>query len=142
MDKNDFLFYQKESIADNFLVMSEALDPLSCLWLRSSGLKLCRTCAWQSQSLSVFSLESLFLYQWVKPIPHVSSIRLIAYGLLLRTLIHLELSFVQSDDYGSIFILLYSDIQFNQQHLLKMLCFLQHLSHFFVKSLVSLLISV
>jgi hypothetical protein len=44
---------------------------------------------------------------------------------MLMTLIHLYLSFVQGDNYGSIFILLQRDSQLYQHHLLKMLCFPQ-----------------
>jgi hypothetical protein len=39
---------------------------------------------------------------------------------MLRSLIHLDLSFIQGDKYGSIWILLHADIQ---HHLLKMLSF-------------------
>ena len=42
---------------------------------------------------------------------------------LLRSLIHLDLSFVHGDRYGSIFILLHVDIQLCQHHLLNMLSF-------------------
>jgi hypothetical protein len=39
----------------------------------------------------------------------------------LRSLIHLDLSYVQGDKYGSVCIILHADIQLDQQHLLKML---------------------
>ena len=55
----------------------------------------------------------------------LTSIRFSIYGLMLRSLIHLELSFVQGGKYGSVFVLLYADIQFKQHHLLKMLSFFQ-----------------
>jgi hypothetical protein len=42
---------------------------------------------------------------------------------MLRSLSHLDLSFVQGDEYGSICILLLIDIQLDQHHLLKMLSF-------------------
>lgn len=42
---------------------------------------------------------------------------------MLRFLIHMELSVVQSDKYGSINSLLHADIQFDQHHSLKMLSF-------------------
>jgi hypothetical protein len=38
---------------------------------------------------------------------------------MLRSLIHLDLSFVQSGDYEFIYILLHADIQLDQYHLLK-----------------------
>lgn len=40
---------------------------------------------------------------------------------LLRSLIHLELGFVQGDKYGFICILLHKATQFGQHHLLEML---------------------
>jgi hypothetical protein len=40
-----------------------------------------------------------------------------------RSLIHLDLSFVQGDKNGSFCILLHADLQLNQHHLLKMLSF-------------------
>jgi hypothetical protein len=49
------------------------------------------------------------------------SIRLSVSGFMLRSLIHLNLSFVQSDKYGSIFIFLHTDKQLEQHYLLKML---------------------
>ena len=45
-------------------------------------------------------------------------------GFMLRSLIHLNLSFVQGDIYASICILLHAEMQLFQQHLLKMLPFL------------------
>ena len=55
-----------------------------------------------------------------------SSIRFSVSGFMLRFLIHLDLSFVQSDKYGSICIFLCVDIQLVQHHLLKMLSFFFH----------------
>jgi hypothetical protein len=43
----------------------------------------------------------------------------------LRSLIHLDLSFVQDDECSSICILLHADVQLEQCHLLKMLSFIQ-----------------
>jgi hypothetical protein len=43
---------------------------------------------------------------------------------MLRSLIPLDLSFMQGDTYGSSCILLHAVIQFDQHHLLKMLSFL------------------
>jgi hypothetical protein len=42
---------------------------------------------------------------------------------MLRSLIHLNLSFMQGDKYGFMFILLHEDVQVAQHHLLKMLSF-------------------
>jgi hypothetical protein len=44
---------------------------------------------------------------------------------MLRSLIHLNLRFVQGDKYGSICILLYTGIQLDQHYLLKILSFIQ-----------------
>ena len=56
-------------------------------------------------------------------LPTFSSIRFNVVRLMLRSLIHLDLSFVHGDRYGSIFILLHVDIQLCQHHLLNMLSF-------------------
>jgi hypothetical protein len=45
--------------------------------------------------------------------------------LMLRCLIHLDLSFVQGNQHGSSFILLQAPIQFYQNHLFKTLSFIQ-----------------
>jgi hypothetical protein len=52
-----------------------------------------------------------------------SSIRFSVAGLTLISLIYLDLSFVHSDKYGSMCIVLHATIQFNYYHLLKMLSF-------------------
>ena len=52
-----------------------------------------------------------------------SSLRFSVVGFMLRSLIHLDLSFVHGDRYGFIFILLYVDIHVWQHHLLNMLSF-------------------
>lgn len=44
---------------------------------------------------------------------------------MLRLLVHLNLSFIHSDKYASIGILLYVASQFDQQHLLKMVLLFQ-----------------
>ena len=56
-------------------------------------------------------------------LPTVSSIRFSIFAFMWRSLIHLDLSFVQGDKDGSIFILLHVDCQLNQHLLLKMLSF-------------------
>jgi len=55
--------------------------------------------------------------------PTFSSISLNVSVFMWRSLIHLDLSFVQDDKHGSICILLHVDLQLNQHHLLKMLFF-------------------
>jgi hypothetical protein len=52
-----------------------------------------------------------------------SSIRFNVSGFMLKSLIHLNLSFVHGDKYGSISILLHVHIQLDQHHLLKILSF-------------------
>jgi len=78
------------------------------------------------------------------------SVRLSVLDLMLRSLIHLELSFVQDDKYGSIYILLHADTQFDQ-HLLKALFSSLHFflfdslsesSVWFQQSLISMPVSV
>ena len=44
-------------------------------------------------------------------------------GFMLRSLIHLEMSFVRGDEYETICILLHADIQLDQHYLLKMFSF-------------------
>jgi hypothetical protein len=44
-----------------------------------------------------------------------------------RSVIYSDLSFVQGVKYGSIFILLHTDHQLEQHHLLKMLSFFQYM---------------
>ena len=56
--------------------------------------------------------------------PTFSSIRFIISGFMWGSLIHLDLSFVQGDKNGSMWIFLHAHLQLNQHHLLKMLSFL------------------
>ena len=55
--------------------------------------------------------------------PTFSSIRFSVYGFMWSSLIHLDLSFVQGDNKGSICILQHVDSQLNHHHLLKRLFF-------------------
>ena len=57
---------------------------------------------------------------------------------MLKSLIHLDLSFVQGDKYGSIFILLPTDFQLHQHHLLKILSFSTECFDFLVKDQMSI----
>ena len=71
--------------------------------------------------------------------PTFSSIRFSVSGFMWRSLIHLDLSFIQGDKNGSIHILLHVDCQLNQHHLLKMLSFfLWMVFSSFVKVLVTI----
>ena len=62
-------------------------------------------------------------------LPTFSSMRFSVVGFMLRSLIHVDLSFVHDERYGSIFIFLHVDIQLFQHHLLNMLSFF-HLIYF------------
>jgi hypothetical protein len=53
--------------------------------------------------------------------PTFSSIHFRVSGFMWSSLIHLDLSFVQGDKNGSIYILLHANCQLSQYHLLKML---------------------
>ena len=67
-----------------------------------------------------------------------SSIRFSVSGFMLRSLIHLDLSFVQGYKYGSVFIFLHRGSQLDQHQLLKMLSFFHcTFFYFFVKDQVS-----
>jgi hypothetical protein len=63
---------------------------------------------------SVCAISALFRESF--PVPETDSV-------YQRSLIHLDLSFVQGDKYESVYILLHTDIQFDQHHLLKTLFF-------------------
>jgi hypothetical protein len=52
------------------------------------------------------------------------SIRFSVPSFTLRSLIHLALSFVQGNKYGSIFIFLQTDCQLDQHHILEILSFI------------------
>ena len=61
-------------------------------------------------------------------LPTFSSMSFSVFDFMLRSLIHLKLSFVHGDRYQSIFILLHVDIQLCQYHLLKVLFSILHFS--------------
>ena len=56
-------------------------------------------------------------------LPTFSSVRFSVVGFMLRSLDHLELSFIHGDRYESICLLLHVDIQLCQYQFLKILCF-------------------
>ena len=85
--------------------------------------------------LLFFCSEILFLCQLVQFYSPLSLLQDKCTWYLLRSLIHLEVSFVHDGMYGSICILLHSDIQFHQHHLLKKLFFPVCISYFFIKRL-------
>jgi len=68
------------------------------------------------------------LFRKFLPVPMSSRLFIFSFrfslsGFMLRSLIHLDLSFVHGEKYGSIFIVLHTDIQLDQHHLLKMFSF-------------------
>ena len=71
----------------------------------------------------VFCSGNCLLYQCTQSYSPLSSIIFILSDLMLRSLSHLDLSFVQSNKHGSICILLHTHIQVDQQYLLNMLSF-------------------
>ena len=78
--------------------------------------------------LSVYAIGLMFRTQSPIPIclrgpPNFSPETFSVTGFILRSLIHLDLSFVHSDIHGSICSLLFNIFQLCQHHLLKMLLF-------------------
>lgn len=55
---------------------------------------------------------------------YLTKVCILLSGLMLRSLFHWELSFMQKDRYGFIFVL-YEAVQFGSNYLLRMLFFLQ-----------------
>ena len=85
-------------------------------------------------SLSVCAAGVIFRKWFPVPmcssvLPTFSSIRFGVAGFMLRSLIHLDLSFVHGDRYDSVFILLHVNIQLCQHHLINMPSFF-HLIYF------------
>ena len=78
--------------------------------------------------LSAYAIGALF--RKLSPVPMHSRVFLIfssimfsVSGFMLRSLIHLDSSFVQGNRYGSICIFIHADIQLCQHQLLKMFSF-------------------
>ena len=77
-------------------------------------------------SLKAYAIGVLFrkfspVPKYLRLFPIFSSFTFRVSGFRWRSLIHLDFSFVQRDRHGSICILLHSDFQLNQHHLLDML---------------------
>ena len=71
--------------------------------------------------LLVLCSGSWLLYPMISRLfPTLSSIRFSVSSFMLRSLIHLDLSFVQGDKHSSICILLHANIQLDHHHWLKM----------------------
>ena len=69
----------------------------------------------------IFCSGKFPLCQFLQSYFHLSSIRFSVSGFVLKSLIHLGLSFEQGDEYEFICILLHADSQVDQHHLLKIL---------------------
>jgi hypothetical protein len=65
--------------------------------------------------------------EWVLGAEYCLLIKFKMSAFMLRSLIHLDLSFVQGYRYASICIFLHADIQLDQHHLLKILSFFHHM---------------
>ena len=91
----------------------------------------------------VFYLVPLVLLSVLKPVPDCFQYCSSVVEFEVRdcdasrsSFIHLDLSFVHGDRYGSIFSLLQVDVQLSQHHLLSMLSFPFDIFCFFVKNQV------
>ena len=79
----------------------------------------------------------------LKAFPTFLSIRFTVSGFMFRSLVHMDLSFVQGNRYGSIHIFLHAHIKLDQHHLLKMVsCFPLYGFGFFVQNQVSIVVCV
>ena len=92
-----------------------------------------------STQATIALLQAFFYAKELKTIPYYFfPVQLSISGFILRSLIHLELSFVQIDKYECIWILLYATTQFDQHNLLKIVVFFSPMciSGFFIKNQV------
>jgi len=99
-----------------------AAQSVSCLFvLLNMSFVLQKLSSFMRSHLSILDLRAWaigVLFRKCTPLrmssrlfPTFSSIRFSVSGFMLRSLIHLDLSFVQGDEYRSIFIFLYTDCQ-------------------------------
>jgi hypothetical protein len=111
--------------------LSQSVGGLFVLLTVSFALQM--LCNFMRSHLSILDLTAqaiAVLFRNFSPVPissmlflTFSSINFSVSGLMWRSLIHLDLSFVQEDKNGSIRILLHDNCQLCQHHLLKMLSF-------------------
>jgi hypothetical protein len=104
---------------------------LGCWFVFLSVFELQKLCNFMRSHLSILDLTAqaiALLFRNLSPVPissrlfpTFSSISFTASGFMWSSLIHLDLSFVQGTENGSIHILLHANHQLNQHHLLKML---------------------
>ena len=112
-------------------ILSQSVGGLFVLLTVSFALQ--KLCNFMKSHLSILNLTAqaiAVLFRNFPPVPissrvfpTFSSINFSVSGLMLRSLIHLDVSFVQGDKNGSICILLHGNRQLFQHHLLKMLSF-------------------
>jgi hypothetical protein len=112
-------------------ILSQFVGGLFVLLTVSFALQ--KLCNFMRSNLSILDLTSqaiAVLFRNFSPVPlfsrlypAFSSISFSVSGLIWRSLIHLDLSFVKGDNNGSIRILLHDSCQLCQHHLLKMLSF-------------------
>jgi hypothetical protein len=118
------IFFQSVGCLFVLLTVSFALQKL-CNFMRSHLSILDLT----TQAIAVLFRSCSSVPISLRLFPALSSIRFSVSGFMWRSLIHLDLSFVQRDKNkkkkknGSICLLLHSNCQLSQHHLLKMLSF-------------------
>jgi hypothetical protein len=115
--------------------VSEDFSPIYRLPICLIDYVLCLTEPFQfhRSHLLILDLKSWaigVLFKKIPPMPMRSRLittfsfmRFSVSGFMLKSLIHLDLSFVQGDKYGSIYVLLHTDSQLDQHYLLTMLSF-------------------
>jgi hypothetical protein len=115
-------------------ILSQSVGGLFVLLTVSFALqKLCNFMRPHLLTLDLTAQAIIFLFRNYSPMSissrlfptvfHFSSINFSVSGFLWRSLIHLDLNFVQGDKTGSTRILLHDNCQLCQHHLLKMLSF-------------------
>ena len=102
-----------------------------CFFLLTMSFALQKLCSFMRSHLLVVNHSVWFtdiLFKKLSPVPMSSrlfhtfcSVRFSVSCFMLRSLIHLNLSFMQGDKHGSICILLHENILLDQHHLLTML---------------------
>jgi len=112
------IFFQPVSCRFVLLTMSFTLERLFIFM------------GWHLSIVDIIAWAIGLLYRKFVPVimslrffPTLSSVRFSVSGFMSRSFIHLDLSFVQGDKYGSIFIFLHTEYHLDQCHLLKMLSF-------------------
>jgi hypothetical protein len=107
-----------QSVSCCFVLLTVSFDLQKLCSFMKSHLLIVYLSAWTTgvlfTKLSLTTMSSRLF-------PTFCSIRFNVSSVMLRSLIHLDLSFVQGDKYRSICIFHHEDRQLDQNHLLKML---------------------